>query len=239
MREADLRKAKLWETIARNANLEESKLSGASLFRADLSGACLKKADLRGHLLHVAWERIRIGKLTLPRLAAFPPTDLAEANLESANVTKVRFNRWAEYCGIRVANCYGSPRFRRFAQDQEFIEEWRRSRWRAPVYWIWLVLTDCGRSLPLWIMWCVVAVCGFAWKYLLMGPDAFDNPYLVTWDWTIALYYSLATFASAGYLGIAPSTQEAAGWVATEVAAGYVMLAALISILITHLARRS
>ena len=151
----------------------------------------------------------------------------------------MRFNRWAEYRGIRVATCYGSPRFKRFAQDQEFIEECRSSWWRAPAYWAWLILADCGRSLPLWTLWCIAAVCGFAWKYLSLGPDAFDHPYLAAWDWTTTLCYSTATFTSLGYLGIAPSTPEAATWVTVEVTAGYVMLAGLISILFAHLARRS
>jgi hypothetical protein len=84
-----------------------------------------------------------------------------------------------------------------------------------------------------------VAVCGFAWKYLSLGPDAFDHPYLAAWDWTTTLCYSMATFTSLGYLGIAPSTPEAAAWVTVEVTAGYVMLAGLISILFAHLARRS
>ncbi len=95
------------------------------------------------------------------------------------------------------------------------------------------------RSLLLWTLWFFAAICGFAWKYLSLGPDAFDHPYLSEWNWATAIYYSMATFASAGHFGIAPATPEAAGWVSAEVTAGYVMLAGLVSILFSRLARRS
>jgi uncharacterized protein YjbI with pentapeptide repeats len=211
-----------------NANLETTILTGADLSESNLLKANLTKANLMGSILDNA-------SLAGADLSG---ANLEQASLEYANVYSVRFDRRAKYRGIKVSTCCGSPLFKRFAQDQEFIEEFRASRWRYPAYLIWLILADCGRSLVLWTFWCVIAVLAFAWRYWSLGSESFKHTDL-PWQPASAIYYSVVTFTTLGFGDISPKTIQAAMWVMAEVIIGYVMLGGLISIFANKLARRS
>ncbi|MDP8254773.1 MAG: pentapeptide repeat-containing protein [Candidatus Alcyoniella australis] len=226
---ADLSEANLKGAVLNGANLEGADLEGANLKGADLREANLKGADLRESNLKGA--------------------DLMAANLEKANVAFVRFNRicfqgrnrWSidgRYRGIRVDSCHGNARFKRMVQDEDFVEEFKAAWWRYPLYIIWLILADCGRSLWPWIGWSILFAVWFGFKFASFGPEAF---HLVHLPWSIGamIYYSVVTFTTLGFGDIAPKTLEAAYWVMAEVIVGYVMLGGLISILATKLARRS
>lgn len=215
---ADLAAADLTAADLRGADLEGAELSNANLQRADLTGANLQEADL-------ASADLRRARLEL-------------ANLERSNVTSVKYNRWARYRAIRVATCWGSPRFRRFAQDQEYLEEFKRLRWHKPLYWVWLVLSDCGRSFALWAAWSAAMAFWFGWVYHGLGPGAFNVSHL-PWSFRTATYYSVVTFTTLGFGDVVPRTPQAANWVMAEVVVGYFMLGGLVSILATRLARRS
>jgi hypothetical protein len=230
---ANLSAAHLWETNLCEAFLSEANLSGAWLVRANFSGANLSQANLsQAHLFAANLSGANLSNVD------FSKADLSGANLENSNVLGARFDRWARYQGIRIAACYGSPLFKKFAQDQEFIEEFRAAWWRKPAYWLWLILADCGRSLLLWTVWCAAAIFGFAYRYLAMGSDSFKHVDL-PWQPASAIYYSVVTFTTLGFGDIAPKTIPAAMWVMTEVIMGYVMLGGLISIFANKLARRS
>jgi hypothetical protein len=200
-----------------NANLREANLQGADLQKAILKGANLRLADLKEADL---WN------------AKLQGADFQEANLQGTNLWNVKLQ------GADLTTCYGSPRFKRFAQDQEFIEEFRDSPLRFPLYLIWLIFSDCGRSLLLWASWSIFAAIGFGWKFYSMGREAFDIDAL-PWKLSTLIYYSVVTFTTLGFGDITPNTTEAAYWVMAEVILGYVMLGGLISIFATKLARRS
>jgi hypothetical protein len=137
-----------------------------------------------------------------------------------------------------VDSCYGNARFKRFALDQQFIEEFRESKLRWPFYIIWLVFADCGRSLLLWSAWSVAIATSFGIKYYSMGLQNFQVN-LLPWGLKSMMYYSVVTFTTLGYGDIYPKTIEAAQWVIAEVVVGYIMLGGMISIFATKLARRS
>jgi uncharacterized protein YjbI with pentapeptide repeats len=245
----DLGRADLSGADLTRADLSGAKLTGASLSKADLIGARLVGAQLIGaHLKEtklisanlsgaaLTWADLRESDFTWADLR---DADLGGANFENANVTGVRFNRWSRYRGIRIATTYGSPAFKRFAQDQEYIEELRGSSlWGKLAYLAWLIFADCGRSLLVWTSWCVVAVLVFAFRFWSLGAEAFrlaDLP----WEPGTALYYSVVTFTILGMGNVAPRTAAAVVSVTIEVILGYLMLAGLISILTSKLARRS
>lgn len=191
-----------------NRDLRGINLSAADLRGADMRGADLRRADLRG------------------------------ADLANTNVGNVRFNRWARYRGIKIDGCFGDARFKRLAQDQDFIEEFRRAWWRYPGYLAWLILADCGRSLPLWAAWSISTAVIFGLKFYSLGQESFELENLL-WSKSAMLYYSVVTFTTLGFGDITPQTQEAAWWVMGEVILGYIMLGGLITILATKLTRRS
>ena len=237
LHEANLLKANLIRAKLDKANVSYTNLRKAILAEADLTGAYLYEGDLRGAKLY-------------------------RANFERANVAGVKFNRWAKYQGIRVATCYGNQRFRRFAQDQEYIEEFRSSWWRKPLYWLWLIFADCGRSFSLWAVWSVVFALMFGLLYA--GNPIFD--WLPdNWKPIVSLehvglqsneagvvntqhrkptgftlyYFSIVTFTTLGFGDVTPLNLAGEVWITIEVILGYIMLGGLISILANKLARRS
>jgi hypothetical protein len=246
---ADLGRANLDGADLTRANLSAAKLGGANLTRAELIGARLPDAQLIGAHLHEAklisancagaaltWADLRDADLTWADLR---DTDLGGTNLEGANVTGVRFNRWTRYRGIRLSTSYGSPAFKRFALDQEYIEELRASGYAGKLTYIaWLLLADCGRSVWVWSLWCLAVVLGFAGRFWMLGPDAFKHADL-SWEPATALCYSAIAFSTFGFTEISPISKTATVSVVIEVILGYVMFAGLISILISKLARRS
>jgi uncharacterized protein YjbI with pentapeptide repeats len=246
---ADLGRADLEGADLCAANLSGAKLGGANLKRAELIGARLIRTQLVGaHLgeaklvcanlagAALSWADLRDADLTWADLR---DADLGGANFENTNVTGVLYNRWARYRGIRLSTSYGSPAFKRFALDQEYIEELRGSTYAGKLTYIaWLLLADCGRSLWVWAFWCLATVFGFAGTFWMLGPDALRRTDL-PWEPVTALFYSVIVFSTLGFGGISPIAKSAAICVMIEVIIGYVMFAGLISILISKLARRS
>jgi uncharacterized protein YjbI with pentapeptide repeats len=228
LQKARLDYSDLQEAFFDSADLEEASLLSADLRRAILPGVNLQKAILLNANFR---EAILAG-------ARIQGADLRGVNLEGANVTGIKYNRKHRYRGIRVATCYGSPRFKRFAQDQDFIEE-TRSRWFLfPIYLLWSISSDCGRSFIRWAGWSVLLAVFFGLVFYWLGPEAFHRAKL-PWEWSTMIYYSVVTFTTLGFGDVVPKTTEAAWWVMGEVIAGYVMLGGLISIFASKLARRS
>ncbi|MFZ5866429.1 MAG: pentapeptide repeat-containing protein [Thermodesulfobacteriota bacterium] len=235
--EADLQGAHLLRANLRGADLEDADLQGALLWNANFVGARLWDANLRGADLHDA--TFRGANLTNADLQG---AELSRANLECANVTGVKFSRDSRqqaFRGIRVATCYGDQDFKRFAQDQDYIEQLRaRPRWGPILFWIWYIFADCGRSFSRWAGWSVGMAVTFSFIYYWLGPKHIHAGDL-GFSWTSMLYYSVVTFTTLGYGDIRPITEGAAMVVMVEVILGYIMLGGLISILANKVARRS
>ncbi len=215
----ELADGQLQSANLRGANLEMSNIQGANLRNACLSEANLHMADLAGCDLREA--------------------DLRSANMSHTKVDGVIYNRITRFRGVRLHGCYGSSRFRRYAEDQDYIEEFKEAH--PNYYRIWMGLTDCGRSMLRVICWSLALSGLFAMAYYALGPTAFhvSNEDGLSWNFFTALYYSVVTFTTLGFGDITPRTPLAAGIVMTEVVIGYVMLGILISILATKVARRS
>jgi uncharacterized protein YjbI with pentapeptide repeats len=241
---SDFSGSQLADVNLTGANLEGAKLSNNDLAGAGLRGANLATADLTNSDLSGA--DLREARLVNTDFAGadlsgadVSSADLQGANFADARAEGIRYDRKATYRGIRVASCYGSSRFRRFAQDQEYIEEFKEAYGLA--YWIWLVLTDCGRSMVRVVLWSAGLTLLFALIYNGLGEQAFavSNKATLGWSFFTAVYYSVVTFTTLGFGDITPLTPLSAIVVMIEVVVGYVMLGILISILATKVARRS
>jgi len=239
LREASLKGADLLGANLRGANLWAASLKGANLWAANLKGAYLREANLKEAGLREAnLEGADLAQANIKgRMFKGGSTTLYAANFSGTHLQGLKYNRWGCYQGIRLDGSYGNAWFRRFARDQDFIEEFRSSRLRFPIYVIWMLVSDCGRSLSLWLSWAVVLAFLFASKFYTLGEAAFSRDGL-PWGFGATVYHSVLTLTTLGVGHLRPLTMEAAWWVMAEVMIGYLMLAGLISILFGRLGRR-
>lgn len=228
----------------RRAQLEKANFSGTDLSALDLSGSDLTRSNLENcNLRDANVQNARLLEANIQR-ANLAGTDIRRADLRAANLAHskadgIQYNRQTRFRGIRLEGCYGSRRFRRSAEDQDFIEEFKEAH---PIYyWIWMGLTDCGRSLLRVVAWSLALCLAFGLIYYALGESSFQigNEHGLKWNLFTTLYYSVVTFTTLGFGDITPSTPIAAAIVMVEVVIGYVMLGILISILATKVARRS
>ena len=228
LQKASLMDAKLQNADLNNANLQVTLLEAANLQNAILDDTNLKKADLNNANLQNA-SLIE---------ANLQEVDLSYANLTETDVSDVKFHKKkGKYIGIVVATCYGNQRFKRHAQDQDFLEEFKEEY--KYLYFIWWLLADCGRTFWRWITWSVVLSIGFGliYYYHLGGSSSFNISHLSNNLWTF-IYYSLVTFTTLGLGDVVPTTTAASVFVVIEVILGYVMLGGLISLLANKVFRQ-
>ncbi len=212
-----------WEDRHGSATSHGASFQGAHLENADLRQADLREADFLGASL--------VG-------ADLRQADLRSTNLEHVNLTGVRFThdcRQHAFFGARLASCYGSQRFKSYAEGQIFLEEYRQAHpgW----FWLWWITSDCGHSLPRWAGLSVLIATIFGCLYFLLGAAHFEFSHL-PYSLLTMIYYSGVTFTTLGFGDITPKSETAAMLVLAEVILGYIMLGGLISILANKLARR-
>lgn len=241
---SDFRGANLQHTCFNEANLEQANFSNNDLSGLDFSFAMLIDAKMHDSKMpQCNFYHTNLANANL-RNTNLLQADICEANLTSANLERckvdgIKYNRKTLFRGIRIEGCYGSSRFKRFAEDQDFIEEFREAHPIA--YTVWLGLTDCGRSMTRVGLWSLTFSVCFGLIYFSLGQQAFEisNPDGLKWSIFTMIYYSFVTFTTLGFGDITPNTPTAAGVVVFEVVIGYIMLGILISILATKVARRS
>jgi hypothetical protein len=137
------------------------------------------------------------------------------------------------------ANADGSRNmlFRRWVQDTNYLRQFKQQH--PIIYWIWLIVSDCGRSFSLWLMWSVALAVGFGFAFWKIVGEFYVNGSYRVVDLFHAMYFSVITFTTLGLGDVLPATHVGKWWVAAEVIVGYLMLGGLISIFADKLARRS
>lgn len=249
---ADLVGANLQRVKARSAGFGMATLAGASLEGADLSDATLTGADARG-------AQLRTARLTGARLrdAALEGADLSRADLRGAELHSARVAgavfdgadlrgcvprglrgyQEASWLGadVREIDFTGAYLCRRFILDQNFLKEFRdQGPWAHRLYLVWLVSSDCGRSLTRWGLLTAVLTLAFAGVYTLCDVNYGDHR-----TWLSPLYYSVVTFTTLGYGDVLPASVPAQVAAMVQVVTGYVMLGGLLSIFSNKMARRA
>jgi len=137
--------------------------------------------------------------------------------------------------------CYGNPLFKRYAQDMDYLCQFKKEH--KYLYYLWQYSSNFGQSLLLWAGWSFLLAILFATVFYFMGTGCFYiNPHKVgnlPFDFLTMSYYSIVTFTTLGFGDVTPITRTAAFLVTFEVIFGYIMLGGLISIFANKLARRS
>ena len=260
---ANLSDAELWR-----ANLQSANLGGAILFKANMTEIDLRQANL--HRCNLKGANLYAANLSEALLdeADVRYADLRRANLSSANVTEIQYNKKSRYRGIRVSTSYGSPRFTRLANDQNYIEELRAKTWDPFVkirnkregvsetskvldpipigewqYWLWFVSSDCGRSMMRWTTMAMVLAVVFGSAFYALGEDAFvfnsHDGKRLDWGWGTMVYYSISIFAKVSTGQVTPVSFSAELLVMCAGIAGLVTLGGLATILADKVARRA
>jgi uncharacterized protein YjbI with pentapeptide repeats len=259
---ANLRRATLSGADLSGANLEEVRgvrasfgmadLSGASLFNAHLELSSFIKANLRGADMRcVDLKNARFREADLRDVdfteAVLLSADLSMAKLEGADFSNadMRDSRLRLISGYKKAtwigtdlrniNFAGAYLMRRFASDQNFLKEFREAgRLSRVIYYLWLVTSDCGRSMARWCVWIVLLILFFSWIYSIVGVDYGPHPTSLS-----NLYLSVVTLTTLGFGDVIPETVWGQVVVMIEVITGYIMLGGLLSILSNKMARRA
>jgi uncharacterized protein YjbI with pentapeptide repeats len=220
---ANLTHANLEKAILANANLRK-----AELISADLKGANLTSANLEGaNVSSVVYDK-RIFWQVLKE-SAFNPKKIWKRKDDIILETNMR-------CNSAYTNCYGSPKFKTFLQDQDYIEEMMKTKQGRITCFIWWLVSDCGRSIYRWACCSLLLVILFTSIYLWIGSHHFYSPKLA-FNFTNMFYYSIVTFTTLGG-DIFPNTPQSVILTVLEVILGYIMLGGLISIFANKLARR-
>lgn len=258
---ADLTRANLSGASLKGTNLDNIRgqkagfgmadLSGASLFNAKLDFSTFTKASLKN--ANVQCARLQGARL---RQADLTNTDFTEANLVSSdlslsNVKGARFDnadlrgsklrllkgfKSARWIGadIRDINFAGAYLLKRFIIDQNYIEEFKRQNlFTRLIYYIWLITSNCGRSMSRWCFWTLFQILCFATLYSLVGLDYGPHPSPIS-----NIYFSVVTLTTLGFGDVIPSTWQGQLIVIFEVLTGYIMLGGLLSIFTNKMARR-
>ena len=260
---AQLSNAELWRADFQGANLGGAILLKANMTEIDLHQANLHRCDLKGANLYAA----NLSEAMLDE-ADVRYADLRRANLSSANVTEIHYNKQSLYRGIRVSSSYGSPRFTRLANDQNYIEElraktWdpfvkhrkkcadqgRYSKWFEPIpvgewqYWVWFVSSDCGRSMLRWTAMSLLFSLLFGMAFYSLGQEAFvfnnRDANRLQWSLETMVYYSISLFAKVTTMQVTPVSFAAEMLVTLAGIAGLVMIGGLATILADKVARRA
>ena len=241
--------ANLQNAIIIGANLTNANLTGADLTGAHLEGACLEGTTfIRANLSNVYlggtyfeignFHRSFLSEADIIRAKHYWANVSNQRSTENANhFETVKYRKLGKCRGIKIKNCYGSPRFIRDALDNDFVEEFRERK--RIIYYLWYLTCDCGRSIWRWLLWSIFLALYFGCNFFFMGADNFSIKEQLPSDFITFIYYSVVTFTTLGFGDITPISRIGEIWVMAEVIIGYIMLGGLISIFAAKLARRS
>ncbi len=224
------------------ADLTGADLPYATFTRANLTNACAIAADLpharfmNANLTGTDLQRANLEQAVLIQSDAHSAS-FRDANLRGARIAHIAHYDTVDWVGsdLRDIDCCGAYDLRRFAHDQNYLEEFRsRSTRNRVVYAIWWATSDCGRSMSRWGAWVAVVACGYGLLYTQLPIDFGANPTPLS-----PLYFSVVTMTSLGYGDALPTNMWSQLAVMTEVLWGYAMLGGLLAILSNKMARRA
>ncbi|MGI1998697.1 pentapeptide repeat-containing protein [Shewanella frigidimarina] len=246
-----------------NSVLTGSSFENCKLLGADFSSSTTNSVNFsNAELIHTKFNSSRLEGST------FIGSDLSYSDLSLTNISKTNFSNANlngaifktkglikriqstfssiksknNYVGCRVESSYGNERLKKSINEEVYIEEFAKEH--PHLYKLWLISSDCGRSIKLWLIWSLLTVLLFAATYYNLGCSGFSfadgiKPLAEQRSYLLYIYYSIVTFTTLGFGDITPVTIEAMAVVVLEVTIGFTMLGLLISILANKVASRS
>ena len=249
---SDLSYASLNECSARRCGFGGADLSHASIINADMSGATFSRSKLIGTDVRASnFEKARLSEVDMSgaiftraklwesdlKHSNVSHTDFENADMRSCRLTGIKNFKRANWIGadIRGLDLRGAYLVRRYIADENYLFEFRSlSRFHKALYLIWLVTSDCGRSLLRWFLFMLGATLSFALVYALVDIDYGD--YVTPFS---PIYFSFVTLTTLGYGDALPASLTAQIFVTLQAITGYMGLGGLLSILGNKMARRA
>jgi uncharacterized protein YjbI with pentapeptide repeats len=229
---ADLSHASMINTDLSGATLSRSKLVSADLRASNFEKARLSEADLSGAI----FTRAKMVESDLKQ-SNVNGTDFEKADMRSCRLTGIKNFKRANWIGadIRGLDLRGAYLVRRYIADENYLFEFQSSsRFHKAIYLLWLVTSDCGRSLLRWFVFLLGATLIFAAIYAMVDIDYGD--YVTPFS---PIYFSFVTLTTLGYGDALPASLTAQIFVTLQAITGYMGLGGLLSILGNKMARRA
>ncbi|MFT7480762.1 MAG: hypothetical protein ACI80N_004077, partial [Gammaproteobacteria bacterium] len=136
---------------------------------------------------------------------------------------------------LREVDFTGAYLCRSFIHDQNYLAEFRgQGRSSELIYQLWLLTSDCGRSMLRWSLCTGLLVLLFGIGYTQVELDYGSHPTPLS-----PLYFSVVTMTTLGFGDVRPISMAAQWLVMLQVVNGYVMLGGLLSILSKKMATRA
>jgi len=229
---ADLSHASIISANLSGATLSRSKLISADLRASNFENARISEADMSGAI----FTRAKLVKSDLKQ-SNVHGTDFENADMQSCRLTGIKNFKKANWIGadIRGLDLRGAYLVRRYIADENYLFEFRSvSRLHRAIYLVWMVTSDCGRSLLRWFMFMLGVTLIFATIYALVDIDYGD--YVTPFS---PIYFSFVTLTTLGYGDVLPASLTAQIFVTLQAITGYMGLGGLLSILGNKMARRA
>ena len=228
---ADLTNASLFNGDLEFSTFIKAKLKNTNLSCANLQGCRFREADLTG--TNFFESSLISADLSM---STVDDANFNNADLRGARLRLIRGFKKASWIGtdIRDINFSGAYMLRRFIIDQNYIKEFKEhNKLTKFLYYLWLITSNCGRSMFRWFCCSIILVLLFAWLYNFVGVDYGPHPTPLS-----NIYFSVVTMTTLGFGDVIPSSISGQLIVMLEVISGYIMLGGLLSIFSNKMARR-
>jgi len=165
----------------------------------------------------------------------FSSTWMSSVSFENADLGYIQYNRKTDFHNIDIGSVKGSsnPMLISDIRKKQYLKHFKaKNTWNNIVYYIWLVISDCGQSFSRWFVSSIVICLLFGFIYSSYPESFFLANDRIPTGFTF-YYFSVINFTTLGFGDIVPKDLWGEIVVTIEVIVGYMMLGGLISIIST------
>ncbi len=203
-----------------NSDILYSDFSSASLDDCDFSNSNLTLSNFNdAYLEH----------------SDFGGTWMSNVSFENADLGFIKYNRRTDFYNIDIDSVKGSsnPMLISDIKKKQYLKHFKaKNKWNNIVYYVWLVISDCGQSFLRWFASSVVICLLFGFMYSSYPESFLVSNNRIPTGFTF-YYFSVVNFTTLGFGDIVPKDLWGEIVVTIEVIVGYMMLGGLISIIST------
>lgn len=213
-----------------NVDLSSSMFKNADILYSDLSNSILDGCNFSG-------ANMTLCDLSSSNLdgSDFRNTRISDVDFTETELGYIKFNNKTDFYNIDIASVKGSsnPLLVSFLKRKQYLKHFKAQNiWNKIIYYIWLIISDCGQSFIRWLVFSFATCLVFGFMYSGMPESFFIANNRTPTPFTF-YYYSVVTFTTLGFGDIVPKNIHSEIAVAIEVVLGYLMLGGLISIFAT------